>query len=518
MTQSATVHCADGTPIEFEWADGAYPSLSFSLNSEHWTYPATPMERYLDWFNSSGAKRAFHEVDLPGFVHAQFVGPFQYVAMVPPEGEALAAAMRGVGALMGRFGSPLGYWLQFCEVRCRAAAEALSGSLTTAPIAEVEDAYAYGQAQTFTSLLPLVGAFFPLRELLQQRFGPEGSLLADEATQGGTNASQAMDLEIVKLANLVREVPTVARILRGPRNRRLEALRGESSAAPFMERFDALVEEHGDRSFGWELALPTWSEDSDAVLALIAAHLRASGNASVAANSEAIRDAAHRRILAGLEEGERQQFLAFVGLLNGLVQVREDRAYWQMRLVGTARRLLLRKGEALVRDGVIDTAADILFLIPMEFEAANHGDLRHVVTKRKEEWERYKTLTPPAFIGAPPAEAMPESLSARDLRGLPGSRGSATGTARIMTSPDDIDRFEEGDVLVCRITTPAWTPLIGLASALITETGSPMSHPAITAREYGIPCVLSVVDATKFITDGGLVTVDGEKGIVSVDG
>jgi pyruvate,water dikinase len=254
------------------------------------------------------------------------------------------------------------------------------------------------------------------------------------------------------------------------------------------------------------------------VLGLIAAHLRASGNAGVAANSEAIRDAAHRRILAGLEEGERQQFLAFVGMLNGLVQVREDRAYWQMRLVGAARRLLLRKGEALVRDGVIESAADILFLKPMEFEAANPGDLRSLVTRRKEEWEGFKTLTPPAFIGAPPAEAQPESLSARELRGLPGSRGTATGTARIITSPDDFDRFEEGDILVCRLTTPSWTPLIGLAAALVTETGSPMSHPAITAREYGIPCVLSVVDATKFITDGQLVTVDGEKGIVSLDG
>ena len=75
-----------------------------------------------------------------------------------------------------------------------------------------------------------------------------------------------------------------------------------------------------------------------------------------------------------------------------------------------------------------------------------------------------------------------------------------------------------GDVLVCVMTTPSWTPLFAIAAGIITETGGALSHPAITAREYGIPAVVAVKDATARIRDGQVVTIDGGKGVVSLRG
>ncbi|MFD2083138.1 pyruvate, water dikinase [Actinopolymorpha cephalotaxi] len=101
------------------------------------------------------------------------------------------------------------------------------------------------------------------------------------------------------------------------------------------------------------------------------------------------------------------------------------------------------------------------------------------------------------------------------LAGIPGSLGTATGPARILRGPSDFSRTQPGDVVVCRYTDPAWTPLFRIAAAVVTETGGALSHAAIVAREYAIPAVLGVPDATTRILDGELLTVDGTAGVVT---
>ena len=96
-----------------------------------------------------------------------------------------------------------------------------------------------------------------------------------------------------------------------------------------------------------------------------------------------------------------------------------------------------------------------------------------------------------------------ESTStATEVRGLAASAGVATGIARLIANLDDADRLGDGDVLVTQTTSPPWTPLFGIASAVVTDAGGPMSHVSIVAREYGIPAVVGAVDATKLIRDG----------------
>ena len=100
------------------------------------------------------------------------------------------------------------------------------------------------------------------------------------------------------------------------------------------------------------------------------------------------------------------------------------------------------------------------------------------------------------------------------LRGVAVSPGLVTGPARRIGSARDFDKLRSGDVLIATYITPAWSPLLGIAGAVVTDTGGALSHGSIVAREYGIPAVMGTNNATKVIQDGQIVTVDGNRGLV----
>ncbi|MFC4114223.1 PEP/pyruvate-binding domain-containing protein [Nonomuraea zeae] len=119
---------------------------------------------------------------------------------------------------------------------------------------------------------------------------------------------------------------------------------------------------------------------------------------------------------------------------------------------------------------------------------------------------------------APPPPASPSGASGTSaalLTGTPGSRGTVTGSARIVRGPGDFARVRPGDILVCPFTDPAWTPLLRIAGGVVTETGGVLSHAAIVAREQAIPAVLGIPNATSSLHDGTVITVDGTAGIVT---
>jgi phosphoenolpyruvate synthase/pyruvate phosphate dikinase len=104
----------------------------------------------------------------------------------------------------------------------------------------------------------------------------------------------------------------------------------------------------------------------------------------------------------------------------------------------------------------------------------------------------------------------------KQIKGIPGSQGKVTGIARVLKSLSQADKFKAGDILVTQATSPAWTPFIFSAKAVVTDLGGTLSHAAIVAREYGIPAVVGTKVATKTIKDGQKIEVDGTKGIVRI--
>ncbi len=100
------------------------------------------------------------------------------------------------------------------------------------------------------------------------------------------------------------------------------------------------------------------------------------------------------------------------------------------------------------------------------------------------------------------------------VKGKPACLGKAKGVARVILKTSDFSRFNSGDILVTRTTNPAWTPLIGVAKAVVTDIGSTVCHAAIVSREYGIPCIVGTDNATKVIKDGEKIEVDASEGMV----
>jgi phosphohistidine swiveling domain-containing protein len=202
-------------------------------------------------------------------------------------------------------------------------------------------------------------------------------------------------------------------------------------------------------------------------------------------------------------------------------QAREFTLGWPL-----LRRCALRLGKKIADDGLIDDPADVYFLTRTEL--SEHEDLRNAVAERRQRWERQRRLAAPLDLGVPPrairslvhgaaetARTKPVSPDAV-LVGEPASPGRASGAVRIVRGPEDFHGFLDGEVLVARLTAPAWTPLFGRAAAVVTDGGTLAAHASLVAREYGIPAVVGAGDATRRLRDGQAVTVDGGAGTVEL--
>ena len=190
------------------------------------------------------------------------------------------------------------------------------------------------------------------------------------------------------------------------------------------------------------------------------------------------------------------------------------------------REVLRGFGRRLAAEGAFAHADDVWMLDRAELRDSLVGPLASseaLVLSRRDELERGREEGPALFLGDPPNEgerhAILEDFYGRTGEGLIGtaaSRGTAEGIARVVFDERDFGRIEPGDVLVTTTTTPAWTPLFPSLAALVTETGGILSHAAVVAREYGLPAVVGVANATRAIPDGSRIRVDALEGTVQL--
>jgi len=152
-------------------------------------------------------------------------------------------------------------------------------------------------------------------------------------------------------------------------------------------------------------------------------------------------------------------------------------------------------------------------------------DLSAVIPQRKATWQSANRIAPPMMLPqlkifgfdlVSLKSGKSKSEGVETLKGVAASPGVITAPASVLHGPEDFSKMETGNVLVASMTTPAWTPLFARAAGIVTDIGGPLSHGSIVAREYGIPAVLGTDSATKHIQDGQEITVDGDKGIVTM--
>lgn len=220
-----------------------------------------------------------------------------------------------------------------------------------------------------------------------------------------------------------------------------------------------------------------------------------------------------------------REWTTLLALAQKYARIREEQAdnltlAWPL-LRACARRL----GEALTTTHTLDDPDLVFFLTRTELDHAT--SVTDQARRRQHQWQQQRRLAPPLTIGTPPpligrhlAETVGAGSSSgtdNEIHGQPASPGRATGPARIIRSLDDFTKVAAGDVVVAATTTPAWTPLFSRAAAVVTDRGTAAAHASLIAREYGIPAVVATSDATHRITDGTPLTVDGSRGIVTID-
>jgi pyruvate,water dikinase len=240
--------------------------------------------------------------------------------------------------------------------------------------------------------------------------------------------------------------------------------------------------------------------------------------AASAARRDELTDAA----VARLDPARRKAFLRLLRWAQRVAPVRED----ALADIGLAwpqmRHMLADLGRRLVAAGTVATADDVYWLRP---EEARTGVVAEgAVAQRKALWRGQMRVTPPQALPKGTVfdrfeawfPAGSDTQTGPVLRGTGASAGQVTAPARVLSGPADFGRMRPGDVLVASITTPAWTSLFTMAAAVVTDVGGPLSHSSIVAREYGIPAVLGTGVATRRITDGALVRVDGDAGTVTL--
>ncbi|WP_132432252.1 PEP/pyruvate-binding domain-containing protein [Pseudonocardia endophytica] len=300
-------------------------------------------------------------------------------------------------------------------------------------------------------------------------------------------------------------------------------------------RWCARLAEHLDRYghtvYNLDFADPVPADDPAPVLDSVRFHLLGSGTDPYTRQRAAAgeRDRWTRDIDARLDPLRRRIFTALLSWAQDTGPVRED-ALADMGLAWPLmRRMLLGIGAGLVDAGTVDEPADVFWLRGTELRSALDGgadpDLRARIAERRMLWRGRRTVTAPQLLPEHPAmkallaRVMPASDQAQTgatITGVAASGGRVTAPARVVDGPGGFADLRPGEVLVARITTPAWTPLFTRAAAVVTDVGGPLSHSSIVAREYGIPAVLGTGSATGRIRTGQQVLVDGDRGAVTL--
>lgn len=317
----------------------------------------------------------------------------------------------------------------------------------------------------------------------------------------------------------------------------LERLRSDQSeeVAAFVARFDAFLDEFGSRGPNeWDIHSHTWETDPELVLAAIDRMRHADDSAAprahhAAAEAERLRLGGEIAAMLAADPATQGQFEAALASAATFIPGRERSKTNIIRVVHEVRMSVWEIGRRAAARGDLAEARDVCMLFGDELEALVNGTLAdsdELGRARRAHLDWLESLEPPfLFDSAPPpntawpkrgATRAPVATSGEVLTGLPGCPGTARGRARVVLQASDPTALQPGEILIAPMTDPAWTPLFVPAAAVVVNVGAPLSHAIIVSRELGIPCVVSVNDATERIPDGALIEVDGDAGSVTV--
>jgi phosphoenolpyruvate synthase/pyruvate phosphate dikinase len=370
-----------------------------------------------------------------------------------------------------------------------------------------------------------------LNDHLQEWLGEKNA--ADTLTLSAPgNVTSEMGLALLDVADVIRPHPELVAFLQGVEQdeRFLDELPKLPGGAEARDAIVAWLDKYGMRCVGEiDITRPRWSERPTTLVPLILDNIKLFEPGAGARRFEQGRQEAQKKEqdvlerLQALPDGEQKadQTKRMIDRVRTFIGYREYPKYSIISRYFVYKQALLTEAERLVRADVLAETEDVFYLTFQEFydvARTNRVDDR-LIRQRKEAFRSYQALTPPRVLTSD-GEVITGSYRRDDVPtgamvGLPVSTGVIEGRARVILDMAQAD-IEAGDILVTAYTDPSWTPLFVAITGLVTEVGGLMTHGAVIAREYGLPAVVGVVDATRLIRDGQRIRVHGTDGYVEI--
>ncbi|MGI2327493.1 phosphoenolpyruvate synthase [Planococcus sp. YIM B11945] len=342
------------------------------------------------------------------------------------------------------------------------------------------------------------------------------------------NVTTEMGLEIGDLADAARPHPELVALLRESQdNGFYQKLPFVSGGLEFQQQLNRFLHTYGTRCAGEiDIAKARWAEDPLQLLPFIISHIQTSSpgeHRSKFLQGAIEADETALEIIAQFDGFEKVQVARAVKLYRHLMGMREHHKFALIRLMFLYKRVLLEEARSLVDRGFLTNKDDVFYLTLEELagllENRKLEEIDALIEKRAKEHERNHQLASPRILTSD-GEAINGQLANRAgpsgaLLGTPVSAGTIEGIARVVLRAEDAN-LNPGEILVAPYTDPGWTPLFTSAVGLVTEVGGMMTHGSVVAREYGIPAVVGVGNATNLIKDGTRIRIDGTLGFVEI--
>lgn len=345
------------------------------------------------------------------------------------------------------------------------------------------------------------------------------------------NITSEMGLALMDVADVIRPYPEVIDYLQHAKEDHfLDELVKFDGGKQIQDAIYDYLSKYGMRCPGEiDITRPRWSEKPITLVPMILSHIKNfepnAGNRKFEQGRRIALEKEQELIdrLKQLPDGEQKakETKRMIDLIRNFIGYREYPKYGIVSRYFVYKQALLKEAEQLVQAGVIHEKEDIYYLTFEELhEAVRTKKIDdQIISKRKDEYKSYEKLTPPRVITSDgeiiTGAYKRENLPANAIAGLPVSAGVIEGRARVILNMENAD-LEDGDILVTSFTDPGWTPLFVSIKGLVTEVGGLMTHGAVIAREYGLPAVVGVENATGLIKDGQQIRVHGTEGYIEI--
>lgn len=410
-----------------------------------------------------------------------------------------------------------------------AAGETADDLRPAARLAAIERMLVAGVPALFVSVIPVMAAGLMSLEIARRLLGERATAAEFQATLRALphNPTTEMDLELWAMSQRLAADPEASAALRGETPAAL-ARRFHAGSLPAALRAEltGFLATYGARGVAEiDVGVARWGEDPTHVFGVLANYL-AHDDPALAADLQfergrAAAEAAMIELTARVGWLRRPLLRLAFGRMRGLAGVRELPKFAMVRLLARSREHLQAIGATLVAAGRIERVEDVFMLDLAGVRAGLGGaDLRVQVAARRAGYTREleRRHSPRVLLSdGTDAEALLVAAQPEGgLAGTPASAGRVTGVARVILDPAGA-RIEPGEILVAPSTDPGWTPLFLTAGGLVMEMGGAMSHGSVVAREYGIPAVVGVPQATTRISTGQRITVDGGAGTITIE-